>query len=385
MLKNKTILQIVPALNNGGVERGVIEISNYIVKINCKSIVISSGGKLQHSIERNGGIHYNLGVNTKNPFKWGYIRKKIEKIIDVENVDLIHVCSRVPAWITYPLSAKLKIPIISSVHSRFRKGNFLKNFYNSILIKCDYVIAISKHIENEIISVFPNSKSKIRTIYRGVDKDLFNSSNISVSRIINQSKLMEIDYGKSVILMASRPSLWKGHLCLIKSLKKINTEFQCILIGANDGKISFKKKLYKLIENLGLGDKVRLTPSSNDIQAALMLGDVIVMPSIDPEPFGRIIIEAQSLGKIVVGFDHGGISETIINGETGFLAEPKNVDSLSEKLQIALSIKNTERKKIIKHAQKLVETKFSHLKMCSETIKLYEKCIFESEIKHKLK
>ena len=116
-----------------------------------------------------------------------------------------------------------------------------------------------------------------------------------------------------------------------------------------------------------------------------MLGDVIVMPSIDPEPFGRIIIEAQSLGKIVVGFDHGGISETIINGETGFLAEPKNIDSLSEKLQIALNIKNTERKKIIKHAQKLVETKFSLLKMCSETIKLYEKCIFESEIKHKLK
>ena len=76
-----------------------------------------------------------------------------------------------------------------------------------------------------------------------------------------------------------------------------------------------------------------------------MLGDVIVMPSIEPEPFGRLIVEAQSLGKIVVGFDHGGVSETIINGETGFLAEPKNIDSLSENLQIALTLKNTERKR----------------------------------------
>ncbi len=385
MLKNKTILQIVPALDNGGVERGVIEISNYISKINCKSIVISSGGKLKHTVERNGGIHYTLGVNTKNPFKWSFLRKKIEKIINIENIDLIHVCSRIPAWIAHPLSAKLNIPIISSVHSRFRKENFFKNFYNSILVKSDYVIAISKHIENEIISVFPNSKSKIRTIYRGVDLDLFNSSNISASRIINQSKLMEIDYGKPVILMASRPSFWKGHLCLIKSLKKINTDFQCILIGAYDGKISFKKKLYKLIEKLGLGDKVRLCSVSNDIQAALMLGDVIVMPSIEPEPFGRLIIEAQSLGKIVVGFDHGGVSETIINGDTGFLADPKNIDSLSEKLQIALNLRETERKKMIKNAKRTVERKFSHLKMCSETVKLYEKCIFESEIKRKLK
>ena len=162
----------------------------------------------------------------------------------------------------------------------------------------------------------------------------------------------------------------------------IENDFQCILIGAADGNTKFQKRIINIINKYNLGSKVKLTSSTTDIQAAFMLGDVIVMPSIDPEPFGRIIIEAQSLGKIVVGFDHGGISETIINGETGFLAEPKNIDSLSEKLQIALSIKNTERKKIIKHAQKLVETKFSLLKMCSETIKLYEKCIFESEIKH---
>ena len=246
MLKNKTILQIVPSLQNGGVERGVLEVSRYVVENNCKSIVISSGGRLEHMINKYGGKHYKLSVHSKNPFRWNNLRKKIEIIIKEESVDLIHVCSRVPAWIAFPLSSKLNLPIISSVHGRFRKGNFLKNYYNSVLIKCDKIIAISNHIRTNIISVFPNSKSKIKIIHRGVDQSLFDPSNISASRIINQSKLMGVDYGKSVILMASRPSLWKGHVYLIKALVKVKSDFQCILIGAKDGNVAFKNQLFKL-------------------------------------------------------------------------------------------------------------------------------------------
>ena len=160
MENNKTILQIVPALNTGGVERGVIEISKYMSEKNFRSIVISSGGKFEHQVTKFGGIHYKLDVHSKNFLKWSSIRKKLTKIIISENVNLIHVCSRVPAWLALPIARKLKIPLITSVHGRFRKQNILKNYYNSVLLKGDHIIAISKHIENSIVSMHPQAKSK---------------------------------------------------------------------------------------------------------------------------------------------------------------------------------------------------------------------------------
>ena len=125
--KKYTIAQILPALNTGGVERGVVEISKALVDNNFRSIVISSGGYMVSQITRNGGIHYDLDVNTKNPLKWPKIRSELKKILESENVDLIHFCSRAPAWIGVPLGVDLDIPIITSVHMRFRKSNIFKN------------------------------------------------------------------------------------------------------------------------------------------------------------------------------------------------------------------------------------------------------------------
>lgn len=384
MNNNKTILQIVPSLNTGGVERGVLEISKFITENNFNSIVISSGGKLEHQILRYGSKHYKLDVKTKNPLRWRSLRNEIEKIIKIEKVDLIHVCSRVPAWIATPLSKKLRIPLITSVHTRFRKQNYFKNYYNSILLKGDYIIAISKHIRNSILSSYPNAKPKIKVIYRGVDLNLFDKSKIPFTRIENQLKLMKINDEKQVIMMASRPKFWKGQLALIEALSKVKMDFQCVLIGAGDGKAYFQKKIINAITNYNLGHKIKIMPSTNDIQAAFMLSDIIVMPSIEPEPFGRIVIEGQSLEKIVIGFDHGGISETITHGITGFLADPININSLAEKIDLALNLESKDRKRMTSLAKKNVENLFSHEKMCNDTLNLYKTCLNEFSAKNKL-
>ncbi len=375
MLNNKVILQIVPALNNGGVERGVIETSKFLVKNNNKSIVISSGGVYEHLISRHGGILYKLDVHLKNPLKWKKLRIKVEEIIKKENVDLIHVCSRVPAWITYPIAENLKIPFVTSVHGRLRNQNFLKNYYNSILIKGDVIIAISKHIKDNIVNVFPNVKDKVSIVYRGVDLENFNINNISNTRIVNQAKLLGVRDGNPVILMASRPKAWKGHLIFIKALSKVKIDYQCFLIGALDGDEKFKRDIYKKISELNLGNKVKLTKSTNDIQSAFVLSDIVVMPSIDPEPFGRIIIEAQALKKIAIGFDHGGISESIIDNETGLLAKPLDVNDLGKKIETALQFNKTQRKIINNNAIKILKEKFSLDKMCTDTLNLYKNCI----------
>ena len=292
--KNYTIAQILPALNTGGVERGVVEISKALSDNHFNSIVISSGGHMVPQLRRSGTRHYEINVNSKNPFKWPQIRKQVKLILEKEDVDLIHICSRAPAWIVFPLGKELGVPVVTSVHMRFRKTNLFKKYYNSILTKGDKVIAISKHIEKTIIESFPQPsiKNKITVIHRGVDLELFNSNNINPARIIAQSKDLNLKDNSPVIMMAARPAMWKGYLELIKALTLVKHNFQCILIGAESGSQNFKKFLIDKIIKSKLETNIKLSKSTNDIQAALMLSDIMVMSSITPEPFGRIVLEA---------------------------------------------------------------------------------------------
>ena len=382
MIKNKyTIAQILPALNTGGVERGVIEVSKSLVDNNFKSIVISSGGHMETQLKRTGSIHYTLDVNSKNPMKWRKIRKKLKFILEKEKVDLIHFCSRAPAWIGFPLGKILDIPVITSVHMRFRKSNYFKKIYNSILTRGDAIIAISNHIEMSIKSIFPKVSNKIKLIHRGVDLNLFDANKIKPARIIAQSKLIGIKDSIPVIVMAARPALWKGYLVLFEALSKVKINFQCVLIGAADGNQKFQQQLINRIIKFNLEGKIKLVKSSRDIQAAMILGDIVVMPSVTPEPFGRIIVEAQALGKIPIAFDHGGASETIIDGKTGFLAAANNASSLAEKISFALSLKDSKRQKMGEYSKKFVSKNFSHDRMCNLTISLYKQCLAEHKRK----
>ena len=375
--KKYTIVQILPALNTGGVERGVVEISKALIENDFRSIVVSSGGYMVPQIKRNGSIHYELDVQTKNPLKWSKIRSQLKVILENEKVDLIHLCSRAPAWIALPLGEILDIPVITSVHMRFRKTNFLKKYYNSILTKGNSIIAISKHIEDSIKTSFPKVSQKIKIIHRGVDLELFNPSNIKPARIIAQSQLLNLKDNVPVIIMAARPAFWKGYISLIKALSKVDQNYQCVLIGAEDGSRKFQDILIKNIIKLNLETKVKLVKSSRDIQASLILGDIIIMPSVTPEPFGRIILEAQALGKIPIAFDHGGASETIINRKNGFLADPIKVDSLAENISLALSLRPSKREKMGDYSKKFVSKNFSHDRMCNLTLSLYKQCIAE--------
>ena len=375
--KKYTIAQILPALNTGGVERGVVEISIALTENDFKSIVISSGGHMESQLRRNGAIHYKLDVHTKNPLRWAKIRSQLKIILEQEKVDLLHLCSRAPAWIAFPLGSTLNIPVITSVHMRFRKTNIFKKIYNSILTKGDAIIAISNHIEKSIKSSFPRVAYKINIIHRGVDLNIFDTNNIKPARIIAQSKILNLRDNVPVIIMAARPAMWKGYIALITALSKVNKDFQCVLIGAGDGDEKFQKILIDKIIKLKLEAKVKLVESTRDIQASMILGDIIVMPSLTPEPFGRIVLEAQALGKIPIAFDHGGASETIIDGKNGFLADPVKIDSLSEKISFALSLKDHKREKIGEYSKKNVSKNFSHDRMCKLTLSLYKQCLAE--------
>ena len=374
------IAQIIPALNNGGVERGTIETAQAISDVGWKPIVISSGGMLESQLKRAGAKHFTLPVNKKNPVSWQFTKVKLQKILKGENVDIVHVRSRVPAWIGLPVAKVFDIPTVSTIHGKFEAYNLLKRAYNKQMLKADEIIAISKFTKSVIERQFPKLLPNIslNVIHRGVDTSVFNPINVTQQRIINEAERIGLPDDLPVVMLPARPSSWKGHLILLRALARLeHLQVAIVLLGAGDFNTGYAEMLEKTSVELGLGANVRITTSSRDMPAALMLADVVVMPSIHPEPFGRIAIEAQAMGRPVIAFDHGGARETILEGKTGWLAKPNDIDSLSENLKTALSISKSKRNELSNLAQSSVKRRFSVRKMTNSTLEIYRKLLLK--------
>lgn len=371
-LSGKVIVQILPELDSGGVERGTIEMAAAITAAGGRAIVISNGGALVARLQRVGGEHYTLATHSKNPLKWGAIRRKVKKLLKQSGADLVHIRSRASAWIAMPAAKSLGIPVVTTIHGRFRKSNFFKNIYNAKMLKADRVIAISHHIYQQVLDVSPQTHDRMKIIHRGVDIDVFSPEKIAPQRVIRMSEQLNAPDDVPIIMLPARPTVWKGAHPLVEAAAHITDEkFMILLVGALDGSTEFQKKLIATIEKANMTSRVRLCHTVDDMAAVLMLADVVVMPSLTPEPFGRVAIEASAMGCPVVAFNHGGARESIIEGVTGWLAEPVDVMSLSECLRKALSLKTAERKKLSAEARKMVKDSFTTKRMCADTISIY--------------
>ena len=381
-----TIVQILPALVRGGVERGTLETAAAIQRHGGRAIVISEGGPMVRHLDRIGAIHHELDVYSKNPLRWPKIRRKLKALLVSERVDLVHVRSRAPAWIALPAAATLGIATVSTVHNRFIARSAFKHRYNGKLLKTDHVIAISNYVKELITSQYFGIEDRLSVVHRGVDIDLFNPERVNQTRIINFVDNLAVPEDVPVIMLPARATEWKGHYILLQALAKIkDLPFICLMIGAGDGKPAFVKRLTRFGEALGLEGRFRLTPIVDDMPAALMVADVVVMPSITPEPFGRVALEAQAMGRPIVAFQHGGAVESILPGKTGWLAKPKDVSGLAEALVAALSLGPRQRKLLANAARRHIEQNFSTETMCYQTIKIYRRVLdrFAAEKKTK--
>ena len=369
------IVQILPALNRGGVERGTVEVADAIVKNGWKSVVISDGGLLTSQLKRVGATVYEVPVHRKNPFLWGSARRQVKRILQQEGADIVHVRSRAPAWIALPAANSLGIATVSTVHSKFAPANIFKKIYNGKMLKADRVIAISHFVENEIFTHYGKSgvAEKLSVIHRGVDLGMFDPKAVNQQRIIAEADRLGLPDDKSIIMLPARATSWKGHEILIQALAQLSDKDAILmLLGIEDGPPAYAEKLRTMAVRYGLGGRVRIGAGSRDMPAALMLADVVAMPSIKPEPFGRVAIEALAMGRPVVAFRHGGAVESIDEGRTGWLADPLSVDSLAEALQTALSLTPRKRRALAKDARQQMTDQFSKDMMCERTLAVYK-------------
>ena len=376
MKKNLVVMQVLPKLESGGVERGTIEIATALKKENIPNIVVSGGGKMVQELQYLNIPHITLPVHTKNPFKMWLNSFKLEKIIKQYGITLVHVRSRAPAFSVKWACARAKVPFLTTYHGVYNATNKLKWWYNKIMTTGQKIIAVSDFVKKHILNAYDISPEKIHLIHRGVDCNRLNPETVHPERIIQLATKYQISTEKPIILLHGRITKWKGQHLLLEALSKMkNKNVTAVLAGSDQGKTEYTNSLLHQISNLSSQTSVHLITEKTDVPALYLLCDIFVSPSIEPEAFGRVTVEAQSMGRIVIASAHGGACETVEDGVTGFLVEPNNAAALAEKLDFALEMSLNARKKMEYTAMTSSRKNFSIDIMCNKTIDVYKEIL----------
>jgi len=371
-MKQPVILQVLPALRSGGVERGTIEIAGAISRAGWQALVASSGGPMVPGVAYAGGEHITLPLNSKNPFAIWRNAAQLEKIIREREVDIIHARSRAPAWSAYLAAKRTGTPLVTTFHGVYGLTPAIKKHYNAVMTKGDRVIAISNFVAKHITDNYEVDASRIRIIHRGVDIAQFDPKRILPQRMVDLAGKWRLPDDVPLILMPGRVTRWKGQHVLIEALAKLpHRHFFCLMVGDDMGHPGYRKEVEARIFQLKLDEHVRFVGNTPHMPEAYMLADIVVAPSIEPEGFGRVPVEAQAMGRLVIATNHGGACETVVEGETGWLTKPGDVEDLSQAIAYALGLPKEAKDRLGQQAMEHVRAHFSATVMCEKTLQVY--------------
>ena len=375
------VLQVLPALETGGVERGTVDIAQAVVEAGWTALVASRGGPMVREIERAGGMHIELPVDSKNPLTMWRNVERLAELVHERRVDILHARSRAPAWSALAAARRTGVAFVTTFHGNYADGNPLKHWYNSVMARGDRVIAISRFIAEQLETRYGVDPARIRIIERGVDTRLFDPAAVSARRVIQLATQWRLPDDRPVVMLPGRLTRWKGQSVLIEALARIEQHggLRCVLVGSDQGRSAYRTELENEIARHGLGDTVQIVGHCRDMAAAYMLADVVVSASIEAEAFGRVIAEAQAMGRPVIASDHGAARETVIPGVTGWLVPPGDASALAGALREALAIDGTTRAQLASRAIQHVRDNFTRELMCNRTLAVYREVLAERQ------
>ena len=383
MSSNIKVLQVIPKLGYGGAETGCYDIAHYLPENNCKSFIVTSGGELTKFINKEKVKLIRLPVHSKNPILIFFNTIILIGIILFFNISIVHARSRAPAWSCLFATKLTRRKFATTFHGTYNFKGKLKKFYNSVMVRSDLIIAGSNFIFSHIkenYSDFLKAKKKFLVIFRGINVDYFDPS---TKLETDEKKLLqkwEINKEKKIILVPGRLTSWKGQELLIEAINLVKIElgyeaFHVVILGSDQGRDLYKKKLIRLTEQYRLTNQIKFINHCKDMALAYHVSDIVVSPSIEPEAFGRVAVEAQSMQKLIIASNIGGSNETIINEKTGFLFEAGNAKSLSEKIIRSITMDETSINLIGKEGRKNIIKKFNVEKMCFSTYSEYKRLL----------
>jgi glycosyltransferase involved in cell wall biosynthesis len=367
------VLQVLPALGTGGAERGCVDVATALARAGGTALVASAGGPLERELARAGACHVALPLDTKNPFAMRRNIGRLAALIERYDVDIVHARSRAPAWSALAAARRTGRPFLTTFHGTYNESNFVKHLYNSVMAKGDLVIAISQHIAELIVRRYGVDPARVRLIPRGIDFEIFDPARVTASRLVQLAQAWRLADGMPVVMLPGRLTRWKGQLVLIEAMARLGrTDVRCVLVGSDQGRTGYRRLLQARIAALDLESVVQLVDHCNDMPAAYMLSDVVVSASTDPEAFGRVMVEAQAMGRPVIATDHGGAQETLVPGETGWLVPPGDPEALAAALAAALTLNPGTRAHLADTAIAHARAHYSKQAMCDRTLAVYD-------------
>ena len=366
------LVQIVPSLDSGGVERGTVDVANFLAQKQIKNFIITSGGKMIKELDDNFVHVHQLPVSSKNFFSYPSIARKIYKFIQANNINLVHVRSRGPAWMINFMS-KNNIKTISTFHNVYGGNSFIKKMYNKGLSKMDHLIAISDYVKETVIQKYNITNKNISVINRGIDTEYFNQpiNNTYKEDFINRH---QIDKSKKIILFPARLTRWKGQLEFVDVIRKISTESILVLFAGDTKNDSYAKQLREKINKSNLNDTFKILGSINQEEMRLLfdIADLSVSLPLRAEGFGRTISESLYSGTPVIAFNYGGAKNQLEHLSDFFKLTPQDYGSLPNKIDLLLNLSGDQKIKILQNVKKVIENNFSKENMVNHYLEFYE-------------
>ena len=369
------ILQILPSLQMGGVERGTLEIAHALKKAGIPNAVASQGGHMVETLKSMGVPHHTLPLMSKNPFTMRRNAVRLAELAQDEGFTLMHVRSRAPAWSVKWASKMCGVPWIATFHGVYgTKPAIFKIPYNRVMLKGLRTICVSEYVRKHVLETYHPDPARLVCIPRGADTDFFRPDAVSPEHALKKkTEQYRFTPDIPVITLPGRLTFWKGQEVFLEALMQMRHKRVGVLfLGSDQGRTEYSDHLRELAGQLADDTEVVFRDHTQEIHTVYALSDIVVnASSAQPEAFGRTIPEAQAMGRIVVATAHGGACETIEDGKTGFLVPPGDSDALAEKLDEILDMPKEKLDAIRTAAVESVRANYSVAKMCASTIALY--------------
>ena len=383
MSSNLKVLQVIPKLGYGGAETGCYDVAHYLPENNCESFIVTSGGELLKFIDKQKVKVIRLPVQSKNPLLIIINFIALVGIILFNNISIVHARSRAPAWSCLLATKITGRKFVTTFHGTYNFKNILKKFYNSVMVRSHLIIAGSNFIFSHVKENYSKNLSaskKLMVIFRGINVDYFDSSTKIESDEKKLLKKWGIEKDKKILLLPGRLTTWKGQEVFIEAVNLVNLQlgyeaFYAVILGSDQGRDLYKKKLIRLSEQYRMTGQIRFIDHCKDMALAYKVSDIVVSASIEPEAFGRVSVEAQSMEKPIIASNIGGSNETIVDEKTGFLFDSGSAKSLSQKILKVLTMDETSLKSIGIEGRKNIIQKFNVEKMCFSTYSEYKRIL----------
>jgi len=375
------VLQVIPRLGFGGAETGCYDLAHFLAEQKCKSFLITSGGELLKFIRKDKIKIIRLPVHSKNPIIMIMNSIIIFFIILFYNIDIVHARSRAPAWSCLWACFFSRKKFVTTFHGTYNFSTKLKFFYNSVMTRSKLIIAGSNFIFNHInenYKKYLNPKKKLMVIFRGINLEYFNSKNVSEKKINNLAQTWNINKNNFIILLPGRLTKWKGQEMFVKALSLIiekRNNFHAVILGSDQGRDIYFKKLLLLVERYRLGRKITFIKNCKEMPIAYKLADIVVSSSIEPEAFGRVAVEAQAMNKPIIASNLGGSKETILNGRSGILYKSGDSKELANVINKLMNMNKESLDLMGEQGRNNVEKKFNVDQMCQTTFTEYKKLL----------